>query len=611
VFTRRLLVFMGVFLLAGAAVLARLAVLQAAGHETFDRRQFLEVGGDHIVHTTRGGIFTRFGVPLAVDVPEFDLGVYYADLDSDKWVAPASELSGRPPAELREQARDIIRRVERIRESVCRRNDNPELHVPEEYEHYAVAENISVESAAAVRVDPEQFPSLRILERTARRHPNGALAPHVVGTVSRINEATWGRLREEKRTWNRFQGVAQVGQRYLMDDSIGTSGIERRYERTLRGTRGHVINRLHVGVLSVTTSQETTPPEPGADIYLTLRESFQKAAQSAVARAAEQPGLDFDAGALVVLDVDSGAVLAAATWPTYDLAEYRRSYAEILRRPNQPLFYRPLMAQLPSGSVFKIATAIAALQEGEITSATRQTCHQVATFAGRRFHCEGYHRDIALVRAIEKSCNIYFYKVGLKVGGRALAQWGRSLGIGVPTGVDLAEAAGQLPDPQGTHGTVNLSIGQGNLLCTPVQVANMMAVVANGGRLYTPHFLHHRTDAEGNVQRYEPQYRSVDIRQDVLNVVRQGMEQVTQTGTARRSNLAQYRVAGKTGTAQTGRRDEEGRKVYHAWFAGYLPWDAPKLAFAVVNEHTYLHGGDAAPIIYEFLWRVWDELDAD
>jgi penicillin-binding protein 2 len=601
---------MAVFVVAGAAVLARLAVLQAAGHETFDRRRFLQVGGDHIVHTPRGGIYTRYGVPLAEDVPEFDLGVYYGDLGSDEWLEPAARLSGRSHHDLRQKARRVIERVERIRESVCRRNNNPNLHIPEEYEHYAVAENISCEAAAAVRVEPERYPSLRVLERTARRHAHSDLAPHVVGVVSRIDQSTWQRLRDEGRTWNRLQGVAQVGSRYLVDDSVGVSGIERRYERVLRGERGHVINRLHVGVLDVTTSQEKVPPSPGSDVYLTLRQDFQHAAQAAVAWAARQPDLDFDAGALVLLDVHSGAVVASATWPTYNLANYRSDYAEILRRPNQPLFYRPLLAQLPSGSVFKTVTAIAALQEGEITTATEQTCHQVAEFAGRRFHCEGYHSNIAIVRAIEKSCNIFFYKVGLLVGGDKLAEWGRRLGIGMPTGVDLAEAHGQLPNPRGTHGTVNLSIGQGNLLCTPLQVANMMAVVANGGRLYTPHFLHHRVDADGRAHLYRPTARRLDIRPDVLRTVRQGMRRVTQTGTARRSNLARYRVAGKTGTAQTGRRDEQDRKVYHAWFAGYVPWDEPKLAFAVVNEDTYLHGGDAAPIVYEFLWRVWEDVQA-
>jgi cell division protein FtsI/penicillin-binding protein 2 len=157
---------------------------------------------------------------------------------------------------------------------------------------------------------------------------------------------------------------------------------------------------------------------------------------------------------------------------------------------------------------------------------------------------------------------------------------------------------------------VNLSIGQGRLLCTPLQVANMMAVVANGGDVHTPHFLHHQVDPDGTVHPHKPERRRVDIRPDVLRVVRQGMEKVTQTGTARRSRLDDYRVAGKTGTAQTGRRDENDRKVYHAWFAGYAPWDEPRLAFAVVNEDTYLHGGDAAPIVHEFLWRVWDEVEA-
>jgi penicillin-binding protein 2 len=166
-----------------------------------------------------------------------------------------------------------------------------------------------------------------------------------------------------------------------------------------------------------------------------------------------------------------------------------------------------------------------------------------------------------------------------------------------------------LPDPAGTHGTVNLSIGQGRLLCTPLQVAALMAGIATGGRVPTPHFLHHRVDADGTVHGVNQEGRTVDMRPDVLQAVRQGLRDVTRSGTARSANLDQYRVAGKTGTAQTGRRDENDRKLYHAWFAGYAPADTPRIAFAVVNEHTYLHGGDAAPIIHEFLWRVWDEVE--
>ncbi|MCK4373812.1 MAG: hypothetical protein KAX19_00745, partial [Candidatus Brocadiae bacterium] len=378
----------------------------------------------------------------------------------------------------------------------------------------------------------------------------------------------------------------------------------------LRGMRGYVLNHLVFGVLKVEKESVATAPESGLDIYLTLREDFQSAANAALERAAQDEALDFSRGALVILDARDGSVLAAATYPSYDLSTFGHDFEELRADPRKPFLFRPLQAALPTGSVYKTITAIAALEEGAITPGTSFDCQRRKVFragrASRVFHCTGLHRTLSLVPAIEKSCNIYFYNAGLAAGGEALARWGGLFGLGRPTGADLPELAGQVPTPRHTYGVLNLCIGQGDLLCTPLQVANMMAAVANGGRLYRPHFFDHARNAAGDVvERCRPEFVEVPVKQSTLDTLRQGLRLVVASGTARNASLDGFRAAGKTGTAELGPGNPN-----HAWFAGYAPYDAPKIAFAVVSELTGGHGGShAAPIMAFALEEVWDEVE--
>lgn len=597
------------FLAGGALILARLGVIQVSGHYAFDHSRFTRVGGDHTVETCRGGIYMFRGRPLAVQAPSYDLGVHYGELAGDGWKEAAGRLSGLPADELTARAEQIQRRVESIRRAVCERHGRDDMHVREEYQYYSVADDLPVEAAAALRAEPDRFGGLRILVRSRRSYPDGFLAAHIVGQMRRIGPEEWLALREGGETWTAGMGVSRIGALYKMDDNISVSGIEKSCEELLRGRRGHVINRLSVGVLKVTTRSEETAPVRGADVYLTLRESFQRAANDALRRAAADPGLDFDGGAVVVLDVHSGAILAAATWPGYDLARYRQDYEQISARAGHPFVFRPLQAVLPPGSVFKIVTAIAALEGDKMTPETTRRCEGAQVFYGRRFHCTGHHGRVALLEAIERSCNVYFYNAGCAVGGDGLAEYAHRLGLGVPTGVDWPSAAvGNVPVPPPGRGVVNMSIGQGDMLCTPLQVANMMATVANGGRLYVPHFFDRAMDADGDLlESYRPQWRETGLRPETLQVVREGMRRVVEgrKGTARRAGLARFRAAGKTGTAETGQQG-----VFHAWFAGYAPHDRPKIAFVAVNERTSGHGSShAAPIIADVLDRVWGEVE--
>ena len=466
-----------------------------------------------------------------------------------------------------------------------------------------MALDVGVETAVAVRTQPDRFPELSVIESTARRYPNGALAPHLVGKVMPLSPESWRSIEDRGLDWTMATSVKKIGKRYRMDDVIGVSGIESACEDLLRGTRGYVTNWRAFKLLSVERVTREVAPEEGADVYLTLREDVQRAANEALAEAAGMADLEFTCGALAIVDVRDGSILAAASYPGYDLATFKDDYADLRDDPRHPLFFRARYGALPTGSVYKIITAIAALEEGAITPGTTFTCRHVETFAGRPFHCTSTygHGPLSLVPAIEKSCNIYFYHTGLAVGGEALAKWGDWFGLNEPPG--------RVPVPRSTHGVVNLSIGQGGMQCTPIQVAAATAAVANGGRLYKTHFFHHAQKPDGEqVRAHEPSFKQVTVSRATLDTVREGMRRVVEgeSGTARYAGLNPYRVAGKTGTAETGIEDQ-----YHAWFAGYAPHDDPKIAFAVVSERTPGHGGShTAPIMTLVLDRIWDEVEA-
>jgi len=606
---RRLIILFTVFLLVSGVLLARLAQVQLAWHDRFERARYTRAGGNHTVKTVRGGIYTRWGTPLVREVVSFDLAVYYDDLPEQGWKAPVARLTGRSLQELEQRADEVIRRVQRIRRAVQRNTGMEHVRVVEQNQPHRVVSDVDPSVAAAVRAAPDRYPGIVVLETSRREYPNGDLAPHIVGQVGIMTPEKWKEVCARDRAWTMASPVSEVGDRYKKDDRFGRSGIERAFEAQLRGRRGYVINRLVFHILKVDEESMEAAPEPGSDVYLTIREDFQRAANDALRWAAAKEEMAFEQGALVIMDVRSGSVLAAATYPDYDASTYGEDIAQLASDPRSPLVFRPTRAALPTGSVYKIITAIAALEEGAITPSTTFVCKGVEVFGGRPFHCTSRwgHKRLSLLPAIEHSCNIYFYHTGLAAGGEALTRWGRAFGLGMPTGVDLPERVGQVPEANAMFEVLNLSIGQGRLLCTPLQVANAMAAVANGGRLYTPHFFDHACRPTGEtVRNYEPDAQQIDLKPGTLDTVRQGMRLVVSSGsgTARNAGLDPFRAAGKTGTAELGKSG-----LNHAWFAGYAPYGNPKVAFAAVSERTTGHGGShAAPIVAHALEQIWPQV---
>ncbi len=470
--------------------------------------------------------------------------------------------------------------------------------VAEELDYHVLVDNAPAAVAAEIEAHPQRYPGVKVLRHTRRTYPAGDLAAHVLGYLGPVGS----------------QGPA-AGDDHA-GELTGRAGVERQYESLLRGRSGVAVELTdHAGhILRTERPQE---PRAGRDLVLTLDLKLQRAAEEllddALERRAIQPGRGGPAGgAIAVMDLRQGALLAVASAPRFDpglfLSGDSAARQAVLSRADSPLFDRAVQMALPPGSVFKTLTAIALLESGSVDPQEPFNCQGYLHDPGR-MRCEIFvrqgigHGPVTLADALAQSCNVYFFHHAGNMGPSALDDWALRLGFGRPTGVDLpGEAAGIVPTPRSIgrlegHGwrtadTQMMAVGQGSLTATPLQVLRLMAAVATG-RLLTPHVAQqgpggardrgNRAGAGG-----QGPGETIGLQPGTLAAVRAGLERVvadpkgTAYGTVRLDSVS---VAGKTGTASVG----EGRRD-HAWFAGYVPARAPKLAFVVVLEH----GGDGA-----------------
>jgi penicillin-binding protein 2 len=483
----------------------------------------------------------------------------------------------------------------------------PKIVVAEELDYHVMAEAVVPDVAEKIKKYADQCPGVKVIELSQRSYPNGSMAAHVIGHLGPIDQKQLAEQEEDHRT-------------YLPSDWVGRMGVERRYENVLRGRRGEAIVQTdHSG--RVLMQYERVKPLPGEDVVLALHPALQQTAetllQSALERQAVVGAVDSAAkndsakstdpagGAIAVMNIEDGAILAAASAPRFDpnifIGKNRERLNGVLADPSHPLFDRVCSMAIPPGSTFKTLTAIALLSTSQGNELPNETIH-CRGYLDRpdRQRCEIFvrhgigHGEVTLTDALAVSCNVYFFHFAGLMGPRPLNDWASRFGFGHPTGVDLSgEAAGTLPCPENirlleghswrTVDTQMIAVGQGSLTATPLQVLCMMAAVANDGRLVTPHVV----QASSRTPVSPP--RSISgLQESTLQIVRQGLERVVAdpNGTAHDTVfLDSVAIAGKTGTAETG--DD---RPSHAWFAGYSPAASPKLAFVVVLEH----GGDAA-----------------
>ena len=463
--------------------------------------------------------------------------------------------------------------------------------------NFIMAENVSEATVATIKENSLSLPGVEIVETSTRSYEQGTVLPHVLGRVGKITAEKW------KVTDENGQVTYPLREKgYNMNDIIGISGLESAYEDELRGKDGvETITRNSDGVIVNTAL--TTVPEPGHTVQLTIDSDFQKAVDQALAsnvqmisKAYGTDGARANAGAVVVLDVKTGGVLAASNYPSFDQNLYSSQYSEYSADENMPLFNRALQGLYTPGSTYKPSVAVAALDTGLINRYSTVLCNGVYTYY-KDYHPKctrhGHSGNIDVVTAIKWSCNIFFYDVGRRLTSDVYDSYAYKLGLGQRTGVEVSEALGHLTTKNDSNYTESLdvqaAIGQGNTAVTPIQLATYAATLANRGTRYRTHFVKAILDSNTGKTLQEMQPEVVEVIEDkgeTFDLVKEGMIGVSQTIPALASYP--YTIACKTGSPQRSESYHVGSTLKHytnATMIAYGPAEDPQIAIGIVVEY--------------------------
>ena len=460
--------------------------------------------------------------------------------------------------------------------------------------NFTLAENVSDKTVATVKEHSLTLPGVEIAQTSVRSYTDGTILPHVLGRVGKITAEMWRVTDENGQVTYPLRDKG-----YAMNDVIGISGLESAYEDELRGQDGvETITRDSDGVIIDTSV--TTEPQPGKTVMLTINSEFQKAVDEALARNVQQIAatynVDASAGAVVVIDVKTGAILACSNYPSYDQNLYSTQYAEYSANPGLPLYNRALQGLYTPGSTYKPSVAIAALLSGVIDRSSTVNCTGVYNYY-KDYHprCtqHGHSGNVDVVTALKWSCNIFFYDVGRRTTSDVYDSYAYRLGLGVPTGVEVSESTGRLTTKEDSNYTDSLeiqaAIGQGNTVVTPVQLATYAATIANKGVRYRTHFVKALLDTNTGEVLEETQPEIVDVIEDdkgAFDTVEEGMVGVSQT-IAELANYP-YTIACKTGTPQRSDGYKVGNttKYYtNSTMIAYGPVEDPQIAVGIVVEY--------------------------
>ena len=463
--------------------------------------------------------------------------------------------------------------------------------------NFVMAENVSEATVATIKENSLSLPGVEIVETSTRSYEQGTVLPHVLGRVGKITAEKW------KVTDENGQVTYPLKEKgYNMNDIIGISGLESAYEDELRGKDGvETITRNSDGVIVNTAL--TTVPEPGHTVQLTIDSEFQKAVDQALAKNVEwikntyADSKQANAGAVVVIDVKTGGVLAASNYPSFDQNLYAAQYSEYSADENMPLFNRALQGLYTPGSTYKPSVAVAGLDTGLLNRNSTVNCTRVYTYyKDYRPRCAQHghgNGPIDVVNAIKWSCNIFFYDVGRRLTSDVYDAYAYKLGLGQRTGVEVSEALGHLTTKNDSNYTESLdiqaAIGQGNTAVTPIQLATYAATLANRGTRYRTHFVKAILDSNTGKTLEETQPEVMDVvegKGETFDLVREGMKGVAQTIPA----LAAYpyTIACKTGSPQRSEGYYVGSTYKHytnAAMIAYGPAEDPEIAIGIVVEY--------------------------
>ncbi len=581
----RLLIAAGIILVFAVLIICRLWFLQISNSEEFLDKAYNNRVRVRSLAPPRGHILDRNGVELVTNRPSFNVLLIREDSkNDDDLLKRLAEVLGKDVSEL----------WERIREA-----SNIPLHIPIRLE-----EDIDWDTLAYLENHNHDFSGIRIEVTPRRVYHYGDLAAHVIGYLGAISKKELEQLGDEV---------------YEGGDQIGKMGLERLREKDLRGEKGTNFSEVNARGFEQQLLKRVEPL-PGREIHLTLDVEIQKVAEELM------NGAD-KSGAVVAMEVNTGRILAFASTPPIHLEEFiggisQKNWSAYLNNEKKPLINKTVQGIYPPGSTYKMITALAGLDNKVINSDSLYYCPGYHSFGNRIYRCwkRGGHGAVNLRKAIEQSCDVYFYQVGLAVGVDVLAEYARKLGLGVKTGLEIEnEKSGLVPTrawKKKRHNirwmegeTLSIAIGQGYNLVTPLQITMMTAMLANGGKKYLPQMVERVVGTDGNIiEELTPklmgELKGVDNH---IRLIQQGMFDVVQgkRGTARLAKIKGINIAGKTGTAQVVKlaqykhlKEEDIPYKFrdHAWFTCYAPAEEPEIAVTVLVEHG-LHGSSgAAPI---------------
>ncbi len=584
--SRRAVIFGGAQLLASTALVSRLYYLQFVRGEEFKTQAEGNRVKLQLMIPPRGVIADRYGVTVAGNHVNHRLML---EGDNRKTARACLQvLIGL----MKLSDREVRTLTEAIRVA--------KVGIP-----IMVREHLSWEEVARVQYHLPQLPAVFIDEGQWRNYPYADHLSHLIGYVGKV---AVGEVKDDEPLLK------------LPDMKIGKNGIEAVYEERLRGVAG--AKQIEVNVTgSPVRELKRDEPKAGEVLPLTIDNRLQ---EFCVQRLGEE------SGAIVVMDVNNGEILALASMPAFDPNEFSKGittsyWKELNENKKVPLMNKAIAGQYPPGSTFKMVTGLAGLKSGKFTEHSHIHCSGTFYLGNHPFRCwkEGGHGTLTMAQAIEQSCDTFFYTVARDVGIDAVADMAKEFGLGAKSGLGLrGEQAGIVPNPawkEKTRGqpwnpgeTINSAIGQGDTLTTPMQLAIMTARMVNGGKKILPHVvMDEPVREEGNV----------DVDPAHLAIILDGMQRVTNSprGTAYGSTIKEeaYKFGGKTGTSQVRKLLVQGQNQnqlpwefrHHAWFVGYAPIDKPRYACSVIIEHGGGGASAAAPVARDVLLKLQELAD--
>ncbi|MEK6690799.1 MAG: penicillin-binding protein 2 [Nitrospirota bacterium] len=531
----------------------------------------------------RGIIYDREGIPLVENIPSFDISLVIEDIYIEDIYKEGDTISrlgkfiGIPEEEIKKKI-EVAKRKE-------------------PFQPVKIKENASWEEVAVIEARKVDMPGVFVEVEVTRNYLYGDLGAHLIGHLGRITPE-----QVELEEYLNFPRGSLIGQ----------WGIEKSFDNALRGIPGERI--IEVDALGrevkVLAEKESIP---GDDIYLTLDLNTQKTAENALGK---------EAGAIVAIDPNNGGILAFSSRPSLDPNMFskgtqRQYWTDMMNNPIHPLMNRVTQSQVPPGSTFKIVMAAAGLETGKITPSTEVNCQGSIRFGNRDFRCwkAGGHGRVSLHRAIVESCDVYFYELGKKLGIDVISKYAETFGLGKITGIPLpSEKTGLVPSTEWKNRalgkpwfpgeTLSVSIGQGYLLVTPLQMAQVAASVANDGIIYKPQVVKRINGKNGYIDLL-PEGTKIQINNGTMKFLRDAMAGVVEEpgGTGHRARSTIARIGGKTGTSQIIGMKERVKSENipkrfrdHAWFVAFAPAENARIAVASFVEHGGHGGVSSAPL---------------